>query len=216
MSLGRMLFSAIRLVPSQSIYCTSVPGFIPEQTQEAGVTSLNSMKQTSVGWWHGNHLAPMAPGQPLLLWGLTLGIVSDFMDFLPPHNAIRLWVYPSFTPWDVRFTLWALSYNFRKRMYREVASGHEAAPAADASTVGQSSTLVAPEERPGEVGIGGLGVGRHYGSIRKGQECRSSAVGLMLEGYYDIVRRAVAVALVGRVSVAVAVGVAVWRRYRRP
>jgi len=209
-----MLFSAIRLVPAQSIYCTSIPGFVPEQTTEAGVTSLNMMEQTSIGWWKDNKLAAIAPGQPLLLWGLTLGIVSDFIDFLPPHNAIRLWVYPTFTPWDVRFTLWAMSYNFRRRMYQEVALGHEAAPAADATTVAEGAGR--DDVPPGEVGIGGLGVGRHYGAIRRGHEDRQSAVGLMLDGYYDIVRRAVAVALLGRVSVAAAVGVLIWRRYQRP
>jgi hypothetical protein len=34
---------------------------------------------------------------PLLLWGLTLGILADFLDMLPPHQAVQLWKYPTFT-----------------------------------------------------------------------------------------------------------------------
>lgn len=67
---------------------------------------------------------------------------------------------------------------------------------------------------PGSVGIAGLGVGRHWGRTGRAKlVARGAAVNSMLEGYYPIVRRAVAVALIGRVTAVSFVAVYLWKKY---
>jgi hypothetical protein len=69
------------------------------------------------------------------------------------------------------------------------------------------------EEKPGEVGIAGLGVGRGWGqSGRAKMMARGAAVNSMLEGYYPLVRRAVATALVGRISVVALAAYLTWKK----
>lgn len=222
MMLGRMLFAAVRLIPSESMYCSSIPGFIPASTSDADNSSY-SLTARVKAWWKGETAGSTAPDKPLLLWGLTLGVVADLLELLPPYDALDLWEFPTFTPWDVRFTLWAMSYQFRKRKRQLLASYYVKAPIAVeeglesvAAPNESSDDSTSEEDKPGEVGIGGLGVGRYYGKIRSSAKgSRSSSVGTLLEGYYDIVQKAVAVALVGRVSVVALLVATFWIRYRK-
>jgi hypothetical protein len=70
-------------------------------------------------------------------------------------------------------------------------------------------------EKPGEVGIAGLGVGRSWGRTgRAKMVARNAAVNSMLEGYYPIVRKAVATALVARIGLVVGFAVVLERKYR--
>lgn len=72
-------------------------------------------------------------------------------------------------------------------------------------------------------GEGGGREGKREGSgqgdvrkVRGGRRAiRSSAVRVMLEGYSEILRKAVILAVVLRLGVGVAVGLALWRRLRR-
>jgi hypothetical protein len=153
-------------------------------------------------------------------------VISDLLEHIPPHQALELWTYPTFTSWDVRFTLWLMSYSFRKRKAIEMG---QAAGSLDQTPVVIEEGLDAAElpkqdlpdegtsvQEPGEVGIGGLGVGRHWGrSRRDAMEARGSAVNSMLEGYYPIVRRAVAMALVGRLSLMALLLAYAWTKYSR-
>ncbi|KAF1970147.1 hypothetical protein BU23DRAFT_538476 [Bimuria novae-zelandiae CBS 107.79] len=196
--LSKMMFAAIHLVPSSSIYCSTIPGFLPEgPPPDSGLTGR--IKEALAGP-ENIYARP-----PLLLWGLTLGVVSDLLEHLPPHNALELWTYPTFTNWDVRFVMWAMSYRFRKQKSIEMRTQ---------TTVGLDTVtvpIVDPEvaEKPGEVGIAGLGVGRDWGRAgRAKMVARNAAVNSMLEGYYPIVRRAVATALMARISLAL--GLAAW------
>ncbi|EKG11282.1 hypothetical protein MPH_11627 [Macrophomina phaseolina MS6] len=212
--LGKMIFAAIRLIPSQSKYCSTIPGFVPEDNSEkaSGRTLALSISQ----WWGGAEPAS-STDTPLLLWGLTLGIMADFLDLIPPYNAVRLWTYPTFTPIDVRFWLWAMSYRFRKDKEKVLAEHHSGqAPI----VVEEGLDSIAPQTNgsvdPPESGISGLGVERYYSRLgKKNPATRSSAVGILLDGYYDIVRKTVALALGARVTAfAVLVGTLVVR-YRR-
>jgi hypothetical protein len=65
-------------------------------------------------------------------------------------------------------------------------------------------------ERPDETGFHGLGTGRGVGDVPG----RKPTVSNMLEGYYDIVRRAVLLAILGRLGVSTVVAALLWRRYR--
>ncbi|KAF1961051.1 nudix family hydrolase [Byssothecium circinans] len=217
--LSKMMFAAIRLVPANSTYCATIPGFIPESdTPKAGV--LGTIRAAIRGPNDGE--ATRQP--PLLLWGLTLGVVSDLIEHLPPHNALELWTYPTFTNWDVRFVMWALSYRFRKQKALEMRTVDEPTTTGTVQEVAdlpgvQEESLPEEEERekykPGEVGIAGLGVGRNWGRTGRAKMiARGAAVNSMLEGYYPLVRKAVATALVGRIAVVALVATYLWRTYR--
>ena len=201
---GKMIFSAIRLVPSESVQCRSSPA---EDSTGGNMLPLAGL------WNFGpRKLAPARHEQPLLLWGLTLGVLADFLDLLPPHTALKLWSYPTFTPWDVRLVIWTMSYTFKQRKMREIQQ-IQTRPSITAVEEGLDAVPMPEQQRLNEGGIHGLNTGLDHAHSRT--ELKASAVGTMLEGYYDIVRRAVALALVGRVSVAVAVCAWLLARRRR-
>lgn len=216
--LSSMMFAAIRLVPSNSTFCSSIPGFVPEgDVPDSGL--MAKLRESVTGpesrYWDKQ--------PPLLLWGLTLGVVSDFLEHLPPHNALELWTYPTFTNWDVRFVMWAMSYRFRKQKSREMSIANQPiSTGAVEQGVDIPETVEEEEshdkgdaEPPGEVGIAGLGVGRNWGKTgRPKMIARGAAVNSMLEGYYPIVRKAVATALVGRITVGALLAAYVWNKYR--
>lgn len=221
--LSKMMFAAIRLVPANSTYCATIPDFIPDGDALAEGL-LGNLKEALIG--------PEARHKdrkpPLLLWGLTLGVVSDFLEHMPPHNALELWTYPTFTNWDVRFVMWAMSYRFRRQRALEMstiassasststgeASGN--APVQDIPGVDSEAVGALYEEKPGEVGIAGLGVGRGWGQTgRAKMVARGAAVNSLLEGYYPLVRKAVTTALVGRLGVAVLLAALAWRTFQK-
>jgi hypothetical protein len=223
--LSKMMFAAIRLVPSTSTYCSSIPGFIPPD--EPPPTSTFSDIKHIISSIAASESSPANTRQPpLLLWGLTLGVISDLLEHIPPHNALELWTYPTFTNPDLRFVMWALSYRFRLQKSEEMTSYTvtpiidnviSEAPLDAASLPDNVWNAGAREEEPhepGEVGIAGLGVGRHWGKTGRTKLVeRGAAVNSMLEGYYPIIRRAVAVTLVGRVTVVSLLAVYLWRNY---
>jgi hypothetical protein len=173
--LGQMIFSAVKLVPAESMYCSFSPGILPDAYHnEQG--SLSSVLRTVKNWLIIDHASSPSLDRPLLLWGLTLGVVTDFLYLLPPHNALRLWEYPTFTPVDVRFIIWIMTLNHRLNKWSiftklEFIKGHR-------------TIVSSPEGEEGPI---------------KRVRFTSSAVGMMLEGYYDIVRRAVMVSVAMRV-----------------
>lgn len=242
MILGKMMFAAINLEPTESLHSAESPVEHPLQDNRyAQLTRKDTLDNLAARFWRSDVFnqfpAPRKDG-PLLLWGLTLGVVSDFLDLLPPHNALELWTYPTFTPLDVRFAIWLATYRFKDRKRAELQSGAEfrdikpSFGGASESGVGESTVIVPhpsnDSERPDETGLHGLGTGSGVTGVKKEKK---AAVATMLEGlveplvrlclpeisnrgrYYDIVRRAVALALVGRMSAAVAVAVILYRRF---
>jgi len=202
LSVGEMEFTAIRLWPSISVFSTFGKDF----------------------------LAPAEAGKfesPLVLWGLTLGVVEDFIDMLPPiGGALGLWNWPTFTAWDVRFVVKLMTRNLRRRNL-EIAKKESMAVAMlkddlrerkvmeesvvdvqniyedESVDVGASAVLIRPramsEPRKLEVKI-------------RGERERISSFNTLIDGYYDIVRTAVWVTLVGRAVVGTAiVGALIWR-----
>ncbi|KXT14896.1 hypothetical protein AC579_750 [Pseudocercospora musae] len=228
--LGKMSFAAISLEPTDSLYSIESP----VDYTHASLTMCDQVCSTVTKIAKSdvfNQLQLPRKYCALLLWGLTLGVVSDFLDLVPPHNALTLWTYPTFTPLDVRFAIWLMTYNFKERKRIELQSGTEFSfrgmrPSfGGASESGIMSNVVQPisdvsestvfvegleeSERVDETGLHGLGTGTGVGKVAS----RKSAVATMLEGYYDIVRRAVAVSLAGRAGAAVVLGVVLYRKY---
>jgi peptidoglycan hydrolase-like amidase len=120
--------------------------------------------------------------------------------------------------------MWAMSYRFRKEKALEMGTSstidsNDPHKRAVQDLQGLGSEGVGPlyEEhgKAGEVGIAGLGVGRGWGQTgRAKMVARGSAVNSMLEGYYPIVRKAVATALAGRVGVVALLTFLAWRKLR--
>jgi 8-oxo-dGTP pyrophosphatase MutT (NUDIX family) len=201
--LGEMEFSAIRLLPTESLHCHESPiddtniG-LPRRIIEKLVYLIDPP------------IEPLPPQQqPLILWGLTLGVVADFLDLLPPHNALELWTYPTFTMPDIRAVIWLTTYNFRREKRLQLESEIHSGPPAVAVGEGQDAVLVPDNERCNEVGMEGLSSGR---SLRG--HSFESAVGTMLEGYYACMRRGVTYALALRVFGIASIAALIW--FKRP
>ncbi|KAB8241416.1 NUDIX hydrolase domain-like protein [Aspergillus flavus] len=107
--LGLMEFSAVRLRPTESLWCNPSFGFAAIDSR-----GPSPLMQRLKAWFFGNRPDPEDQTQPLLLWGLTLGILADFLDMLPPHTAVQLWEYPTFTFPDLRLITSILTYRLRK------------------------------------------------------------------------------------------------------
>jgi hypothetical protein len=209
-----MQFSAVRLLPAETVQCTSIPGFVPDDQSGKGLSLLQRFKS----WTLSNQADSGDLNRPLLLWGLTLGILADFLDMLPPHNTVQQWKYPTFTAPDLRFIVSILTYNLRKRNMRMVKSGARTSDTAlDADTAALSVTPGSniSKHDDNEVGIGGLGVGRYYGPSDRASDGTSYAVGIMLRGYYQRLRVAIYVFLAWRVTLGSAAAFAAWRLIRR-
>jgi hypothetical protein len=202
--LGKMQFSAIRLIPSESLYCSSTAEFFspPEDNKEAATKA--SIASKVYNWYLGDHAGSADQTRPLLLWGLTLGILADFLDQLPPYNAVQLWAYPTFTSFDVRWIINALTFSLKRRN-RGRLQGNQTA-------VDDSTEAVATGDNPWF--IGGLSDGMKP-LKREANAKKSYAVGVMLEGYYDMARRGVWIAASVRFIATIVLGYQILKRYRK-
>ncbi|KAK5688119.1 hypothetical protein LTS10_000097 [Elasticomyces elasticus] len=227
--LGRMMFAAINLLPTESLHSAETPApdsagkvVRVEDNRHIPPTYTSRAKALASRVYRSDvfNQYPTQPTEgPLLLWGLTLGVIADFLDLLPPHNALTLWTYPTFTPLDVRFWVWLLTYRFKERKRVELQAGssvmmHRPSFGGASESLASSSDGKEVEERVDETGLHGLGTGSGVGSSDLGVRGRKAAVATMLEGYYDIVRRAVGVALVGRAVFLALVMYLVLRRWK--
>lgn len=206
--LGRMMFSAVKLIPTESLQCSSIPGFIPgDQTRPA------SEKPSLFRRWKSWYLSGQAESsdRSLLLWGLTLGIMSDLLEMLPPHNAVELWQHPTFTRPDLRWIISIITHSLRKRNYQQLQASRDFGGSPPATVHGETN------HGPNEVGMGGLGVGRYYGPPSQGleQQTQSYAVGILLDGYYAQLRKAIMVFLAWRALAGSALVVYFVRWFRR-
>ncbi|KAL2066422.1 hypothetical protein VTL71DRAFT_2493 [Oculimacula yallundae] len=205
--LGKMRFSAIRLVPSESVFCSSAAEFFPPEESDAETVAKTSVSTRLYKWYLGDHAGSSDKARPLLLWGLTLGMLADFLDQMPPHNAVKLWSYPTFTSLDVRFIINILTAPLKRRNRQRLQHG-----GVDNQTAMDSETeAVATGDNPWF--IGGLSNGMKP-PPRGMNQTRSYAVGVMLEGYYDLARRGVWLAASFRLLATLAFAVQLVRRYR--
>ncbi|MCJ1392732.1 hypothetical protein MMC18_005603 [Xylographa bjoerkii] len=207
--LGQMLFAAVRLIPSETIYCNSVPDFIPPQTTLSLSTSIENVIVPLIS---RDKASSSMYDRPLLLWGLTHGIMADFLDLLPTSNTFKLWTWPTFSPWDLRVMVWLMTYRLHKRKVQELDSERQESPTIIEEGL---DTLGVQKNRwqPHGVHMDGLGLtGSQHASNRV---TSSGAIGHLLEGHYELMRRAVLVTLILRLGIGVGVIALVLRRMRR-
>ena len=206
--LGQMLFAAVRLIPSESVHCSSAPGFIPLQTTKSLSTFL---EDAIVPLFSRDYASSSKYDRPLLLWGLTHGIVADFLDLLPTSNSFKLWTWPTFSPWDLRLMVWFMTYRLHKRKVQELDFKQQGSPTVIEEGL---DTLGAQKNRwqPHGVHMDGLGLN---GSQHASHPASSAgAIGHLLEGHYDLLRRAVAVTLMMRLGLGAGVLAFVLRQMR--
>lgn len=193
---GDMLFGGIKLQPTESLYCSSASGFIPETKIPA--TWTDSVNHLISDAFTGGRAQHVKNDHSLVLWGLTMGIMTDFLEMLDMHGTSKLWYWPTFSPVDLRALIWLLTYRFRSQKLRE---------------------LTAKTGRPGpnDVRISGFDATTFTTSpTRRGIGSESGiAGGLLLEGYYDRLFRALYVALAARFGFCLALTAWVVQRYRR-
>ena len=196
-TIGWMQFSAIHLIPTESLQCNSVPGFIPSAERSPASSSL---LQKWTAWTSRGQLAHR--NRPLLLWGLTLGILADFLDMLPPHTAVQLWGYPTFTAPDLQLIVKCLTYHLRRRnLVTARSSLRSNQTAVDSQTAALPVAKETDVDGRSDVGIGGLGVGGYREAASpRGSEGSFYAVGILMKGYYDRLRIAIAVFLAWRAA----------------
>lgn len=181
-SLGQMCFAAVRLWPSHSVFSVSRDFFAPAESRV----------------WDSS----------LRLWGLTLGVVQDLLETLPPAGtALAMWDLPTFTAWDARLVVWLVSHRLTERNRAAAAQNSLALMLQAEAGVGVEAETKAEAEvgqvkpRPREV------------------ECRvdlpvpTCSVDHMLHGYYPAVRTAVWITLCGRATLTLGtIAFYVWRR----
>jgi hypothetical protein len=190
--LGQMVYAAVRLVPSESLY-SDIPTRLDLEDSAAVSNPLTSLLQR---FCDNGHAGSASRDRPLLLWGLTLGILTDFLHLLSPHNVLELRSYPTFTSTDVRFIIWAMTYRFRRRRQLELHKS-QAVPTNSKSAnqlLGHSSVI-----------------GDTWGLP---QSLSPSITGRLLDGYYDLVRKAIAIAIITRFGIGAGFATALWTWYR--
>ena len=192
---GSMLFGAIRLKPTESLY-DSGNGFIPESQSPATWTEYATQMISNA--FAGGRTQPPEDDRSLVLWGLTMGIMADFLEMLDLHGTSKLWYWPQFSPWDLRALVSLLTYRFRAQKMRELTA-----------TTGRPG--------PNEVRVSGYdGATFTVSSMRRSTGSESGiAGGILLEGYFDRLFKALYVALVVRFGFGLALTAFIIRRYRR-
>ena len=193
---GYMLFGGIKLQPTESLYCSSPNGFIPETRSPA--TWTESVTHMITNAFTGDRTQQVENGRSLVLWGLTMGIMADFLEMLDTHGTSKLWYWPTFSPVDLRALISLLTYRFRSQKLRE---------------------LTAKTGRPGpnDVRISGYDATTFTTSVTRRSIGSESGIagGLLLEGYFDQLFKALYVALIARFGFCLALTAFVVQRYRR-
>ncbi|ORY78672.1 NUDIX hydrolase domain-like protein [Protomyces lactucae-debilis] len=98
-----------------------------------------------------------ANGINLLCWGLTLSVLTDFLDLIPPHTSIATWQFPTFGAWDLRVVLYLMTRRARQaaRQIKRATLTHDA----DMDWVGVAIREYYSAVRPAIVVTLGLRVG---------------------------------------------------------
>ena len=147
--LGDMKFSAIKLRPTASV-------------PDSSITLQLHLWGLTLGALHRPLVRP-----------LTAGVLTDFLDLLPPHSSRMLWTFPTYSMPDVALLTFLFTVSSRGKAR---AAGRIAADA----TTGPDGFYPLEE------------------SFLTGSRGTMNWVGNSLEGYYTNVRRAIYLSLVLR------------------
>lgn len=186
--LGQLVFGAVQLKPTETLYSNRIlEGDLTSTSFGSRVANVLKRNQSD------------PDEQPLLLWGLTLGIMGDLLELIDRPATSKLWSWPTFSPWDIRIVIWLLNRRFQSRKIRELTI---------TSTPGTPQT--------DDIRIDGLDNTTYSTSVKrqmKGSEAGIAGM-MLLAGYTDRLRGAVVVALLMRLAFGTALSTYWIRRYR--
>lgn len=119
---GQMRFSATQLMPTESLWCSSSflsPSPPPPPTTTTNYVIKNLILGIKEFTATTNKTLPQQH-PPLILWGLTLGMIADFLGPLSSFGVPDFWTWPTFSSWDYRLAVWLFTWAFRARKLREL------------------------------------------------------------------------------------------------
>ena len=199
---GQLLFTARKLVPTESTYSRSISDYAPLNAQALSHDSGPIRRLHRL--WQGPEALTSYKEPPLVLWGLTYGILANFLGLLPTHDRTQMWDWPTLSPWDVRLVIWLVTYKFRASKIK--ALGNPVSAAGD------------PEEPQNGASLDGIDNSTFISSSStKVQHKKLSSldtVGEMLDGYFERLRNAIWIALALRLSASSLTALLLFRHYR--
>ncbi len=202
--IGQLLFTARRLVPTESVYSRSTLDYasLVHAVELQQASSRCNMVST---WWRRSPSVTSTREPPLILWGLTYGILANFLGLLPTDNPTKMWDWPTLSPWDIRFVIWLTTYKFRAHKMRILSTSMTA--------------LGDPIGRHENVVLGGLDSDT-FATTTTNVRLRSrlsslDTVGEMLDGYFERLKTAMWIALALRLGFGTIVITILIHRYRR-
>ena len=194
---GQLMFTARKLVPADSTYSRSMSDFT--NTDRLEKSRLKFITSQCRRMWQGPQYAASGQDPPLILWGLTYGILANFLSLMPTDNPMNTWDWPTLSAWDIRFTVWILTYRFRMRKLKKLYQRKEAAGLA------------------GEGGsdICGLDTQTFTTSNILPIDSSQDIIVEMLDGYFDRLRMAMWIVLAIRLGVGTLLTTLLIQRWRR-
>lgn len=196
---GQMRFSATRLMPTESLWCSS--SFLSSPPPPTTTTYVIKNFILGISEFTTTNPPPLPQHPPLILWGLTLGMIADFLGPLS-SGVPNFWTWPTFSSWDYRLAVWLFTWAFRARKLCELRTADGGGgnnndrrreistqfSDLDGATFCASTTTENQAEEKDEAGVEGE------------QEKRASVVGKMLDGYFDRAMLAAALVLFFRLG----------------
>lgn len=203
-TIGQLLFTARRLVPTESVYSRSVLDYAPSvHAVELKLTGLRWSMMTT--WWRGPPSVTLIREPPLILWGLTYGILDNFLGLLPTDNPTKMWDWPTLSPWDIRFVIWLTTYNFRAHKMRVLRP-----------SITAPGGPIEPHEKPVLGGLDSETFATTTTNDRQSSRLSSlDTVEEMLDGYFERLRTAMWIALALRLGFGTVITTILFHRYRR-
>ena len=196
--LGQMLFNAVELMPAESLYCSSVPDFLPEVHK----SMMKNLRDRIRSWWLGHGYKSNVSRKPLLLWGLTLGITADFLKHISAEDTSGLWAWPTLSPLDIRCIIKAMTYSLRLQSILET----------NCNSMGTTPIDTASRETE----IGGIDSKAYSTSLsQSSNRLRLIAGETPLDDYFGLLRKAVIIALSARLFLGSTFTALVIHKYRR-
>lgn len=199
-----MRFSATQLMPTESLWCSS--SFLSSPPPPTTTYVIKNLI-FGISKFTTTTPPPLPQHPPLILWGLTLGMIADFLGPLS-SGVPNFWTWPTFSSWDYRLAAWLFTWAFRTRKLRELRTAegwgdggnnnnHRGEISTqlsdlDGVTFCASTTSEKQAEEKDEAGEEGE------------QQKRISVVGKMLDGYFDRAMLAAALVLFLRLGLTTA------------
>lgn len=215
---GQMRFSATQLMPTESLWCSS--SFLSPPPSPPPKTTNHVIKNLILGiseFTTTNKPLPLPQHSPLILWGLTLGMIADFLGPLSSSGVPNFWTWPTFSSWDYRLAVWLFTWAFRARKLRELrTTADDGGVNTNNSRRGEFSTQLSgldgttfcasttSSEKQAEEKY--EAAGEEEGEEQGGK--RISVVGEMLDGYFNRVMLAAALVLFLRLGLLITIIIA--------